>query len=258
MTNLKTILKKQTAFIPYVVADDPNFDTTVQSILTLANNGADLIEIGIPFSDPVADGPAVQAADLRAFQAGVNTEVVFDIVAKVREQSDIPVILATYLNIAFKYGYDKFCQRCQSLNIIGLNILDAPVEEYREIEPAAQKYEVALMPTIAPASEQRIPTIVGHADGAVNLVVAPGTTDLTETLLAQIKHFTQKVQQISDVAVVISFDANTKQAEQLSEVIDGIIIGNPVTELVAENRENLQQQLADLASGIKDALQIKA
>lgn len=254
MTNLKDVFQNNKAFIPYVVADDPNFDTTVQSILTLADAGADAIEVGIPFSDPVADGPIVQSADLRAFKAGVNTEVVFNIIEKVHQQNDVPIILATYLNIAFKYGYDKFCQRCQQDNIAGIVILDAPVEQYDEIEPAAKKYNVALIPTVTLASEQRIPTIVQHATDLVNLTVNPGTTELTTGLAEQLTTLIKKIKRVRDVPVVINFDANAEQATTLTGIADGIMVGNPTAKLIADNSEFLQQQLTAFAKDIKDAM----
>lgn len=235
MSNLKNIFKNKKVLIPTVVADDPDIKTTVQNICDLANNGADVVNISIPFSDPVADGPVIQRAYLRAFDAGVNTEVDFDIVKKVREKSLVPIIFTVYLNIAFKYGYDKFCEQCQKLGILGLLIPDATIEEYGEIQPVANKYGVDMIPTIAPTSENRIEKIAKTATGFINYVT-PNPTELSDELLQVLKNEITQAKAVNDIPAVINFDVDsTKDTEKLLNIADGLLINNKVTDIAANN-----------------------
>ena len=259
MTNLKEVFANKKAFIPFVVADDPNFDTTVDSIITLAENGADIVELGIPFSDPVADGPVIQDADLRAFAAGVNTDVVFDIVEKARQKTDVPIIFLTYLNIAFKYGYEAFCQKCQDLNITGLVIPDLPFEEQDELQPIATKHNIDLIPLIAPTSGDRIEKIAKRATGFIYMVSSLGVTGVRNDFSKELSETIDRIKKVTDVPVAIGFGIHSpEQAEKLSQISDGIIIGSAVVKLIANNSDNTQEELAEYARSIKDAITIKA
>lgn len=259
MTNLKNIFQNNKAFIPFVVADDPNFETTVDSIVTLAENGADIVELGIPFSDPVADGPVIQKADLRAFDAGVNTDVVFDIVKAARQKTDVPIIFLTYLNIAFKYGYEAFCQKCQSLNVSGLVIPDLPVEEQAELQPIAAQYDIDLIPLIAPTSGDRIERIAKKATGFIYMVSSLGVTGVRNDFSKQLTDTIEQIKAVTDVPVAIGFGIHSpEQAAELSEISDGIIIGSAVVKKIADGSTDLQQELADYAKQIKDAIAITA
>ncbi|AKP68001.1 tryptophan synthase subunit alpha [Companilactobacillus ginsenosidimutans] len=257
MTNLKQVFENKKAFIPFVVSDDPDFQTTVDSIVTLAENGADIVELGIPFSDPVADGPVIQAADLRAFDAGVNTNVVFDIVTKAREKTDVPIIFLTYLNIAFKYGYEAFCQRCQSLNITGLVIPDLPYEESDELQPIAEKYGIDLIPLIAPTSGDRIEKIAKKATGFIYMVSSLGVTGVRNDFSKQLQDTIERIKKVTDVPVAIGFGIHSpEQAAELSRISDGIIIGSAVVKIIANSDGNTQKDLADYAQSIKEAISV--
>lgn len=260
MSNLTEVFRNKTAFIPFLVADDPDFETTVQSVITLANNGADIVELGIPFSDPVADGPVIQSADLRAFKAGVNTKTVFEIVEKIRESCDVPIVFLTYLNIPFKYGYEAFCRRCQELKISGLVIPDCPLEEQGEIKSAANKYNVDLIPLIAPTSGNRIEKIAANASGFIYVVSSLGVTGVRDDIaVQQLKDTIQRVRKVTDVPAAIGFGIHSpEQAEKLAEISDGIIIGSAVVKIVANGGDDLQSKLASYAKSIKEAITIKA
>lgn len=256
MTNLTEVFQNNKAFIPFVVADDPDFDMTVDSILTLAQNGADIVELGIPFSDPVADGPVIQAADLRAFSAGVNTETVFEIVEKVRESSSVPLVFLTYANIPFKYGYDEFCRKCQELNVSGLVIPDLPLEEQDEIKPYADEYDIALIPLIAPTSADRIEKIARNATGFIYVVSSLGVTGIRDEIAIQnLSETIDRIRQVTDVPVAIGFGIHSpEQAHTLSEVADGIIIGSAVVKIISEGGADLQKCLAQYVKRIKENL----
>ncbi|WP_338231970.1 tryptophan synthase subunit alpha [Companilactobacillus muriivasis] len=254
MTNLKEVFADKKVFIPFVVADDPDVETTVQSILTLAENGADIIELGVPFSDPVADGPVIQKADLRAFAAGVNRNVVFEIVEKVRETSDVPIIFDTYLNIPFKYGYDKFCQKCQELNVAGLIIPDAPIEEQAELKPFADKYGIDLIPTVAPTSAGRIEKLAQAAEGfiyVISIFRAAGVSD--ELATQQLQATVQQIRAVSDVPIVTA----AEQIEKVADLVDGILIENAAVKIIAAG-EDVQKNLKEYALNVKNNLSIKA
>lgn len=254
MTNLKEVFADKKAFIPFVVANDPDVEITVQSILTLAENGADIIELGVPFSDPVADGPVIQKADLRAFAAGVNRNVVFEIVEKVRQTSNVPIIFDTYLNIPFKYGYDKFCQKCQELNIAGLIIPDAPIEEQAELKPFADKYRIDLIPTVAPTSAGRIEKLAQAAEGFIYVISIFGATGVSDDLATQqLQATVQQIRAVSDVPIVTA----TEQVEKVADLVDGILIENAVVKIIAAGGD-VQKNLKEYALNIKNDLAIKA
>ena len=254
MTNLTEVFQNKKAFIPFVVADDPDFDTTVESILTLSKNGADIVELGIPFSDPVADGPVIQAADLRAFSAGVNTETVFEIVEKVRESSSVPLVFLTYANIPFKYGYDKFCRRCQELDVSGLVIPDLPLEEQAEIY--ADEYDIALIPLIAPTSADRIEKIARNATGFIYVVSSLGVTGIRDEIAIQnLSETIARIRQVTDVPAAIGFGIHSpEQARKLSEIADGIIIGSAVVKIISEGGIDVQNQLVQYTQSIRENL----
>ncbi|WP_338216805.1 tryptophan synthase subunit alpha [Companilactobacillus muriivasis] len=254
MTNLKEVFADKKVFIPFVVADDPDVETTVQSILTLAENGADIIELGVPFSDPVADGPVIQKADLRAFEAGVNRNVVFEIVEKVRQNSDVPIIFDTYLNIPFKYGYDKFCQKCQELNVDGLIIPDAPIEEQAELKPFADKYGIDLIPTVAPTSAGRIEKLAQVAEGFIYVISIFGEAGVSDELATQqLQATVQQIRAVSDVPIITA----TEQIEKVADLVDGVLIENAVVKIIAAGGD-VQKNLKEYAGDIKNNLSIKA
>lgn len=259
MSNLKEVFANKKAFIPFVVADDPDIETTVANVLTLAQNGADIVELGIPFSDPVADGPVIQKADLRAFKADVNTNVVFEIVEKIRQKSSVPIVFLTYLNIPFKYDYDKFCQRCQELDIAGLVIPDAPIEEQGELKPYAEKYGVDLIPLIAPTSADRIEKIAQSATGFIYVVSSLGVTGVRDELaIQQLSETIERIKKVTDVPAAIGFGIHSpEQAGKLATIADGIIIGSAVVQIVADGGD-VQKNLGEYAQSIKDAISVKA
>lgn len=252
MSNLKKVFANKKAFIPFVVADDPDVDTTVASVLTLAQNGADIVELGIPFSDPVADGPVIQKADLRAFEAGVSTKVVFEIVEKIRQISSIPIVFLTYLNIPFKYGYDKFCHRCQELDVAGLVIPDAPIEEQGELRPFADKYGIDLIPLIAPTSDNRIEKIAQSATGFIYVVSSLGVTGVRDKLaIQQLNETIKRIKKVTDVPAAIVFGIHSpEQTAKLATIADGIIIGSAVVQIVADGGD-VQRNLGEYVRSIK-------
>ncbi|WP_125587670.1 tryptophan synthase subunit alpha [Companilactobacillus jidongensis] len=250
MNKLEKVFQNKKAFIPFVVADDPDFDSTVKNVLTLANNGADIIELGIPFSDPVADGPVIQKADLRAFDAGVNTNIIFDIVTKIRESTDVPLVFLTYTNVVFKYGYEKFCKRCHELNISGLVIPDLPLEEQGDLAEYTKQYDISLIQLITPTSGDRIGKIAKQAEGFIYMVSSMGVTGQREDFSKRLATTIEEIRKYTDVPVAIGFGIHSaQQAKKLAEIADGIIIGSAVVELL-----NNGDDLAEYSNKIKAAI----
>jgi len=257
MTNLKEIFADKKVFIPYVVADDPDIETTVQSVLTLAQNGADVVEIGIPFSDPVADGPVIQKADLRAFSAGVKTDVIFEIVEKVRQSSTVPIVLVTYLNIPFKYGYERFCQKCRDLQITGLFIPDAPIEEQVELKLIAQKYDVDLIPIIFPTSADRVEMVAESATAFIYVVSILGMAGVSnKQAIQQLDETIQRIRKVTTAPVVAFGVSAPEQVEKLAPLVDGINIDSSIVQIIADGGD-VQNNLAKYAHGVRDAFNVK-
>ncbi|APX72348.1 tryptophan synthase subunit alpha [Companilactobacillus allii] len=250
MNKLEEVFKNKKAFIPFVVADDPNFDETVANVLTLADNGADIIELGIPFSDPVADGPIIQKADLRAFSAGVNTDVVFDIVEKIRESTQVPIIFLTYTNIVYKYGYENFCRKCSELNISGLVIPDLPLEEQDELREISDSYDISLIQLIAPTSGKRVAKIASQAKGFIYMVSSIGVTGKREDFSNELGSTIEEIRKVTNVPIAIGFGIHSvQQAKDLSQIADGIIIGSAVVEVINKG-ENLAKYSQLISSAI--------
>ena len=176
MTKIKQAFSDGKAFIPFITCGDPDLETTAKVVKAAAENGADLIELGIPFSDPTAEGPVIQAANIRALNGGVNTDKIFDFVRELRKDITIPLVFMTYANVVFSYGSDKFISLCAEVGIDGLILPDIPFEEKEEFLDICHKYDVALISLIAPTSKDRVGMIAKNAEGFIYLVSSLGVT----------------------------------------------------------------------------------
>lgn len=165
MSNIKNAFKNKKAFIAFFTCGDPDLETTKKAIRSAVKNGADLIELGIPFSDPTAEGPVIQAANLRALKGGITTDKIFAFVRELRKDIDVPFVFMTYTNVVFSYGVEKFVSECQKSRIDGLILPDLPFEEKEEFHPICAGYGVDLISMVAPTSEKRIAKIAGEAEG---------------------------------------------------------------------------------------------
>ncbi len=255
MSQLTQAFENGKAFIPFVVACDPDAASTVNHILALADAGADIVELGVPFSDPVADGPVIQAGDLRAFDAGVSVDTVFDIVAAARQQTDVPIVFLTYANIPFKYGYDKFCSRCQELGVNGLVIPDLPFEEQGEIRPFTTKYGLDLIMLITLNSGDRVAELAKAAEGFIYVVSSEGITGERDEFDARLSALFAEIKQHTDVPAALGFGIHTpQQAADLSRFADGIIIGSAIVALIGQNGQQAAPVIHDFAREIKAAI----
>lgn len=236
MSKLKDVFTDHKAFIPFVTAGDPTAADTVAEVVALAENGADIVELGVPFSDPIADGPVIQAAGLRAFAGGITVDGVFKIVQEIREHTQVPLVFLTYANIPFKYGYEAFCARCEELGVNGLVIPDLPAEEAGEILPFTKTHQLDLIPLVSLTSGPRLAKLVTNATGFVYIVSALGVTGQREGFAQNLDDLIADLRQVTDAPLCVGFGVHTPaQAKELAQVADGVIVGSAIVELAAES-----------------------
>lgn len=255
MSNIKKAFENKKAFIGFVTAGDPDLQVSEQIMLNMAKGGCDLIEIGIPFSDPIAEGPVIQEANLRSLSQGTTTDKVFDLTKKVAAQTDIPLVYMTYLNVLFKYGYDRFLQKAKDAGISGVIIPDLPYEEKDEVQSVAEHYGIDVISLIAPTSEDRIKMIAGEAQGFVYTVSSLGVTGTREEIKTDLESITKAIREVTDTPVAIGFGINTpEQAKKYSHIADGIIVGSAIVKIVAEYGEKSPQKVYEYVKSMKDAI----
>ena len=223
------------AFIPFITAGDPDLASTERFVLAMAEAGADLIEIGIPFSDPIAEGVVIQEADIRALRSGTTTDKVFEMVKSLRQKTDIPLVFMTYLNIVFYYGYDQFFTRCAEVGISGIIIPDLPYEEKNECAGIAAEHQVEIVSMIAPTSRERIQTIASDAEGFLYVVSSMGVTGVRQKITTDLKTIIGQIREVTSLPAAIGFGISTPgQASDMAAISDGAIVGSAIVRLVAE------------------------
>lgn len=243
------------AFIAFITAGDPDADCTVSYILEMEKAGADLIEIGIPFSDPTAEGVVIQDANIRALKGGMTTDGVFDIVRRVREQSQIPLVFMTYVNPVYHYGYERFFTKCQELGVDGIIIPDLPFEEKDEVAVPAAAHNVSLISMIAPTSESRIQTIASQAEGFIYVVSSMGVTGVRSEIKTDIRSMVESIRRVTDVPCAVGFGISTPaQAAAMAAVSDGAIVGSAIVKLVARDGKEAAPAIREYVASMKEAV----
>ena len=256
MSKISKAFENKKAFIGFVTAGDPNAEVSEEIILSMARGGCDLIEIGIPFSDPIAEGPVIQAANVRALKQGITTDRVFEIVKNVSKRTDVPLLFMTYLNVLFKYGYDNFLQKAQSCGISGVIIPDLPFEERDELSSVADNYGIEVISFVAPTSESRIKMIASKAQGFIYEVSSMGVTGIRSEIKSDIEAITKSIKEVTDVPVAIGFGINTpEQAAKYSKIADGIIVGSAVVKLVEQYKEEAPGKVYEYVKAMKSAME---
>lgn len=243
------------AFICFLTAGDPTAGCTVEYILEMERAGADLIEIGIPFSDPTAEGVVIQDASIRALKGGMTTDGAFEIVERVREKSKIPLAFMTYANPVFHYGYDKFFARCEQLGVVAVIIPDMPYEEKQEMEGPANAHNVAVISMIAPTSEDRIRAIASEAKGFIYVVSSLGVTGVRSEITTDLGAIVDSIRRVTDVPCAIGFGISTsEQAKKMAAVSDGAIVGSAIVKLIARYGEQAGPEIYKYVKSMKDAV----
>lgn len=259
MSRITKAFENNKAFIAFITAGDPDIETTEKLIPAIAEAGADLIEIGIPFSDPVAEGIVIQEANKRALEAGCTTDKLFDMVTRIRQKTDVPLLFMTYLNPIFTYGKEKFLKRCAECGIEGIIVPDMPFEEKDELADVCELYGIDLISMIAPTSEERITMIAKEAKGFIYCVSSLGVTGVRSEITTDIGKMVQKVREITDVPCAIGFGiATPEQAGTVAKLADGAIVGSAIVKLVAkfgrDSVEPVSEYVRSMKKGIADAL----
>lgn len=255
MSRLDRVFSRGKAFIPFITAGDPSITVTEQLIYSMYEAGADLIELGIPFSDPVAEGPVIQAADERALAGGVTVDDVFTMMQRLRNSCDVPVALMTYVNPVATYGTERFMINCSRSGIDAVIIPDVPFEEKDELLPYCRKHGITLIPMIAPTSGERIRMIAAEAEGFVYCVSSLGVTGMREKIGHEVSGMIKAVKNVKDIPCAIGFGISTpEQAAELSCYGDGIIVGSAVVKIVEEYGDKCVEHVAEYVRKMKAAI----
>lgn len=258
MSRISKAFENGKVFIPFITGGDPDVETTYELIKTMAENGADIIEIGIPFSDPIAEGPVIQEADLRALSSGTTTDALFDLVVRLRKEIDIPLIFMTYMNPIYVYGTERFMKRCAEVGIDGVIVPDVPFEEKAELNSYCKANGIDLISMIAPTSQERIETIAKEAEGFIYCVSSLGVTGVRTEITTDIGTMVKHVKAVTDVPVAVGFGISTpEQAKKMAGLSDGAIVGSAIVKMVAKYGKDAVPYVADyvksMKAGVKEA-----
>ena len=255
MSNIKNAFKNKKAFIAFFTCGDPDLETTKKAIRSAVKNGADLIELGIPFSDPTAEGPVIQAANLRALKSGITTDKIFAFVRELRKDIDVPFVFMTYTNVVFSYGVEKFVSECQKSRIDGLILPDLPFEEKEEFDSPCRKYGLDLISLIAPTSHERIKLIAKEANGFVYCVSSPGVTGTRTEITTDIGAMVKLVKEAKDIPCAVGFGISTpEQAKKMAAQSDGAIVGSAIVKLCAAYGAECVPKVREYVKSMKDAV----
>lgn len=256
MSKIASAFQDKKAFIAFITCGDPDLETTAAAVREAVKNGASLIELGIPFSDPTAEGPVIQAASLRALQGGVTTDKIFDLVRELRKDVTVPLVFMTYANVVFSYGTDRFLANCKEVGIDGLILPDVPYEEKEEFLEPCRKYGVDLISLIAPTSEDRIAMIADEAEGFLYIVSSLGVTGTRTEIKTDLASIMEVVRQSTDLPCAIGFGISTpEQAKKMSDLSDGVIVGSAIVKLLAKYGKDAPKYIGEYVRSMTEAMQ---
>ena len=258
MSKIKNAFQNGKAFIPFVTCGDPNLETTEQLIRAMEKSGADLIELGIPFSDPTAEGPVIQGANLRALSGGVTTDRIFEMVRRLRRDVKIPLVFMTYANVVFSYGTERFAQKAAEVGMDGIILPDVPFEEKEEFAPVFRKYGMDFISLIAPTSSDRVTKIAAEAEGFVYCVSSLGVTGVRKDITTDIGAMVKLVREANpEIPCAIGFGISTpEQAKKRAQHADGVIVGSAIVRQIGELGEEAEKAVSGYVSEMKAAITI--
>ena len=255
MSNIRKAFENGKAFIPFITCGDPDLETTAAVVRSAVENGADLIELGIPFSDPTAEGPVIQGANLRALNGGIRTEKIFDLVRELRRDIEVPMVFMTYANVVFSRGAQIFISTCRDIGIDGLILPDLPFEEKDEFLPLCHKYDVDLISLIAPTSEDRISMIAKEAEGFLYIVSSLGVTGERSEITTDLSSIIRVVRENTTVPCAIGFGISTPaQAKEMAGLSDGAIVGSAIIKLLEKYGKNAPEYVGSYVKSMKEAI----
>ncbi len=255
MSNIKKAFENGKAFIAFITCGDPDLETTREAVKAAVNGGADLIELGIPFSDPTAEGPVIQGANLRALKGGITTDKIFDFVVELRKEVSVPMVFMTYANVVFSYGSENFIKRCRNIGMDGLILPDLPFEEKDEFDLICNKYDIDLISLIAPTSENRIAMIAKAAKGFLYIVSSLGVTGTRSSITTDLDSIVKLVRQNTDIPCAIGFGISTpEQAAKYSSISDGAIVGSAIIKLLEKHGKDAPKYIGEYVNSMKAAM----
>lgn len=255
MSKIARAFENGKAFIAFITCGDPDLETTAAAVRAAVENGADLIELGIPFSDPTAEGPVIQGANLRALSGGITTDKVFDFVRETRRDVSVPMVFMTYANVVFSYGSERFISTCKEIGIDGLILPDIPFEEKDEFQPICKKYGVDLISLIAPTSQNRIAMIAKEAEGFLYIVSSLGVTGTRSEIETDLGEMVKLVRENANIPCAIGFGISTpEQAKQMADIADGAIVGSAIVKLLEKHGKDAPRYIGEYVKSMKDGM----
>lgn len=255
MSKIKQAFENGKAFIAFITCGDPDLETTAAAVRAAVENGADLIELGIPFSDPTAEGPVIQGANLRALNGGITTDDIFAFVKKLRQDIKVPMVFMTYANVVFSYGAERFLAACKEVEIDGLILPDLPFEEKEEFHPICKQYDVDLISLVAPTSQNRIAMIAKEAEGFLYIVSSLGVTGTRSEITTDLSTIVDVVRQNTDIPCAIGFGISTpEQAKKMADISDGAIVGSAIIKLLEKYGKDAPEYVGEYVKSMKDAM----
>lgn len=256
MNKVESIFANGKAFIPFITAGDPSLEITEKLVYSMAEAGADLIELGIPFSDPIAEGPVIQEADIRALSGGVTTDQIFDMVGRIRKNCDVPLAFMTYINPIFTYGTERFMKNCHEVGVEAIIVPDVPFDEKEELQPYCDKFGISLISMIAPTSKDRVQTIAKEAEGFIYCVSSMGVTGVRSEISTNIGEMISLVKEVKDIPCAIGFGISTpEQATKMAEISDGVIVGSAIVKIIAQYGVECVPHVVQYVREMKEAVQ---
>lgn len=255
MSRIRAVFQDKKAFIPFVTCGDPTLAITEQLVIAMEEAGADLIELGIPFSDPTAEGIVIQSANERALKNGITTDHIFEMVERVRKTVNVPMVFMTYANVVFSYGTEKFVKKAKELGMDGMILPDIPFEEKEEFSQICKQYDFDFISLIAPTSHERIKMVAREADGFVYCVSSLGVTGVRSNITSDIGAMVKLVKESNHIPCAVGFGISTpEQAKKMSEIADGVIVGSAIVKLCAQYGEKCIPYVADYVKNMKEAI----
>ncbi len=255
MSKIAEAFDGKKAFIPFITCGDPSLEVTERLVYAIAEAGADLIELGIPFSDPTAEGPVIMAADERALVGGATTDKIFAMVKRIREKVTLPMVFMTYANVIYSYGSERFISQAAAVGIDGLILPDIPFEEKDEFDGICKQYGLDLVSMIAPTSNDRIRMIAKEANGFVYCVSSLGVTGVRQEITTDIGAMIRLVKEAKDIPCAVGFGISTpEQAAKMAAIADGAIVGSAIVKLCAQYGEDCVPYVAEYVKSMKDAI----
>ena len=255
MNKIRQAFENGKAFIPFITCGDPDVETTMACVREMVKSGADLIELGIPFSDPTAEGPVIQGANLRALTGGVTTDRIFEMVRELRGDVAVPMVFMTYANVVFSYGAERFISTCAGIGIDGLILPDLPFEEKEEFLAVCRAHGVALISLIAPTSANRVAMITKEAEGFIYLVSSLGVTGVRSSITTDLGPIIRTIRENTDVPCAVGFGiSNPEQAKTMAKEADGVIVGSAIVKLIAQYGKDAAAPVGAFVKEMKDAV----